>query len=175
MTRKWDKRAHVRKSRASHYKDCSSAAADLERRARQPSRRVVRAAAPGASYFVLVFDRTQLPEGSLPGPAHPVTDNELRDVVAPYWVVDDIRHARIHGNLPPDFEGFPGIELRDEPKGRKSIAAWLLSAHLEVTGRRFGWQRRSNDLFKWSVHSGHSGEVASSRGAGCSESLCEVR
>jgi len=92
---------------------------------------VVRAAAPGASYFVLVFDRTELPEESVPGPAHPVTDDELRDVVSRYWVVDDIRHARIHGNLPPDFGGLPGVELRDEPKGRKSIAAWLLSAHLE--------------------------------------------
>jgi len=84
-----------------------------------------------ASYFVLVFDRTQLPEGSVPGPAHPVTDDELRDVVSRYWVVDDIRNARIHGNLPPDFGGLPGVELRDEPKGRKSIAAWLLSAHLD--------------------------------------------
>lgn len=92
---------------------------------------IVRAAAPGASYFILVFDRTAMPEDSIPGPAHPVTDDELRDVVSQYWVVDDIRHARIHGNLPPDFEGFPGIELKDEPKGRKSIPAWLLSAHLE--------------------------------------------
>ena len=71
-----------------------------------------------------------MPEGSLPGPTHPVTDHELRDVVSRYRVVDDIRHACTHGNLPPDFEGFPGIELHDEPKGRKSIAAWLLSAHL---------------------------------------------
>jgi 2-heptyl-1-hydroxyquinolin-4(1H)-one methyltransferase len=94
-------------------------------------RSIVRAAAPGASYFVLVFDRTEIREGSLPGMANPVTDDELRDVVSRYWVVDDIRHARIHGNVPPGFDGFPGIELRDEPKGRKSIAAWLLSAHLE--------------------------------------------
>src|ERR1700739_3710532 len=94
-------------------------------------RSIVRAAAPGASYFVLVFDRTQLPEGSVPGPAHPVTDDELRDVVSRFWVVDDIRNARIHGNRPPDFGGLPGVELRDEPKGRKSIAAWLVSAHLD--------------------------------------------
>jgi 2-heptyl-1-hydroxyquinolin-4(1H)-one methyltransferase len=91
---------------------------------------IVRAAAPGASYFVLVFDRTAMPEGSLPGPANPVTEDELRDVVSPYWVVDDIRHARIHGNVPAGFDGFAGLDLRDEPKGRKSIAAWLLSAHL---------------------------------------------
>src|SRR6201998_512854 len=75
-------------------------------------RSIVRAAAPGASYFVLVFDRTQLPGGSIPGPAHPVSDDELRDVVSRYWVVDDIRHARIHGNLPPDFGGFAGVLVR---------------------------------------------------------------
>lgn len=91
---------------------------------------IVRAAAPGASYFILVFDRTAVPEGHLPGPAHPVTEDEVRDVVSRYWVVDDVRHARIHGNIPQGFDGFGDIELRDEPKGRKSIAAWLLSAHL---------------------------------------------
>jgi hypothetical protein len=91
---------------------------------------IVRAAAPGASYFILVFDRTAIREGGLPGPANPVTEDELRDVVSRYWVVDDIRHARIHSNVPEGFDGFGGIELRDEPKGRKSIAAWLLSAQL---------------------------------------------
>lgn len=91
---------------------------------------IVRAAAPGASYFVLVFDGTEIPQGGIPGPAHPVTEDELRDVVSQYWIVDDIKHARIHGNVPEGFEGFAGIELRDEPKGRKSLPAWLLSAHL---------------------------------------------
>ena len=37
---------------------------------------IVRAAAPGASYYALVFDRAGLPEG----PANPVTEDELRDV-----------------------------------------------------------------------------------------------
>ena len=91
---------------------------------------IVRAAAPGASYFVLVFDRTAMPEGHLPGPRQPGHRDELREVVSRYWVVDDIRHARIHGNVPEGFDGFGAIELRDEPKGRKSIAAWLLSAQL---------------------------------------------
>jgi SAM-dependent methyltransferase len=39
---------------------------------------IVRAAAPGASYFVLVFDRAGMPTG----PANPVSQDELRDVVA---------------------------------------------------------------------------------------------
>ena len=41
---------------------------------------VARAAAPGASYYVLVFDRAGLPNG----PANPVTEDELREVVSKY-------------------------------------------------------------------------------------------
>jgi SAM-dependent methyltransferase len=91
---------------------------------------IVRAAAPGASYFVLVFDRAGMPQG----PANPVTEQELRDVVSKYWVIDEIRPARIHANVPENFlegfEGFAGADIRDEAKGRKSVGAWLLSAHL---------------------------------------------
>jgi SAM-dependent methyltransferase len=90
---------------------------------------IVRAAAPGASYFVLVFDRAGMPQG----PANPVTEQELRDVVSKYWVIDEIRPARIHANVPENFlegfEGFAGADIRDEAKGRKSVGAWLLSAH----------------------------------------------
>ena len=91
---------------------------------------IIRAAAPGASYFVLVFDRNTMPAGV----ANPVTEQELRDVVGKYWVINDVRPARIHANLPENFlqnfEGFAGADIRDEAKGRKSVAAWLLSAHL---------------------------------------------
>lgn len=84
---------------------------------------IVRAAAPGASYFVLVFDRAALPDG----PVNAVTEDELREVVSKYWVIDDIRPARIHAQIPADM---PGFVARDEPDGRKSVGAWLLSAHL---------------------------------------------
>jgi 2-heptyl-1-hydroxyquinolin-4(1H)-one methyltransferase len=89
---------------------------------------IVRAAAPGASYFVLVFDRAGLPNG----PANPVTEDELRDVVSKYWVIDEIRPARIHANLPDAIEGLPMPfgDVRDEPNGRKSVPAFLLTAHL---------------------------------------------
>ncbi|WP_094285617.1 class I SAM-dependent methyltransferase [Mycobacterium lehmannii] len=90
-------------------------------------RSIVRAAAPGASYFVLVFDRAGMPNG----PANPVTEDELRDVVSKCWTIDEIRPARIHGVFPDGFEEFfPALDIRDEPKGRKSVPAWLLSAHL---------------------------------------------
>ena len=92
---------------------------------------IVRAAAPGASYFVLVFDAAGMPTD---GNAHPVTEDELRDVVSKYWEVDEIKPARIHANVPDEFaeffKGFAGADIRDEPNGRKSIGAWLLSAHL---------------------------------------------
>ncbi len=89
-------------------------------------RSIVRAAAPGASYFVLVFAKTG--EG---GAANPVTETELRDVVSRYWVVDEIRPARIHGNFDrADSPEFPFADVRDEDNGRKSLPAWLLAAHL---------------------------------------------
>ena len=87
---------------------------------------IARAAAPGASYLVLVFDKAAIPEG----PPFAVTSDELRDVVSKYWVVDEIKPARLHAVFPDDFPGFGGVPLRDEPGGRKSAAGWLLSAHL---------------------------------------------
>jgi hypothetical protein len=94
-------------------------------------RSIVRAAAPGASYFVLVFDRDGMPAD---GPVNAVTEDELREVVSKYWVIDDIRPARIHANVPDSFlegfDAFAGADIRDEGNGRKSMRAWLLSAHL---------------------------------------------
>jgi SAM-dependent methyltransferase len=87
---------------------------------------IVRAAAPGASYFVLVFDKAAMPEG--PGPSA-VTQDELRDIVSKYWVVDDITPARIHGNPPPANLPIQFKGMHDEPNGRKSVPAWLLKAH----------------------------------------------
>jgi 2-heptyl-1-hydroxyquinolin-4(1H)-one methyltransferase len=88
---------------------------------------IVRAAAPGASYFVLVFDKAGMPDG----PANPVTEEELRDVVSKYWTIDEVRPARIHGVFPEGFEEFfPVIDVREEPKGRRSVPAFLLTAHL---------------------------------------------
>jgi hypothetical protein len=90
---------------------------------------IVRAAEPGASYFVLVFDKA----GILEGPPYAVTVDELRAVVSKYWAIDEIQPARIHVNFPDGFTDAPGapqMKLEDEPDGRKSVAAWLLSAHL---------------------------------------------
>jgi 2-heptyl-1-hydroxyquinolin-4(1H)-one methyltransferase len=87
---------------------------------------IVRAAAPGASYFALVFDKTGQPDDNDPG--SPFTADELRDVVSKYWVIDELRTARAYANVPDGFT-VPGIEYQDEPDGRKSIRAWLVCAH----------------------------------------------
>ncbi|CAM3151350.1 hypothetical protein BST27_23440 [Mycobacterium intermedium] len=90
---------------------------------------IVRAAAPGARYYVLVFDKA-----STPGtPPFAVTEEELREVVAKYWVIDEIRPARIYAQIPAEITEIPSVTpfiTRDEPGGRKSVGAWLLSAHL---------------------------------------------
>lgn len=91
-------------------------------------RSIARAAAPGASYFVLCFDKAGFQAGDMP--IHPVTLEELRGTVARYWVIDEIRPARIYAHIPEVSPHFPA-RLRDEGSGRKSIAAWLLSAHRE--------------------------------------------
>lgn len=93
-------------------------------------RSIVRAAAPGASYFVLVFDAAGVPPM---GPANPVTEDELRAIVGRFWQIDEVRPARIHGNFPAGMDAGAPLaftDIRDEPGGRKSVPAWLLSAHL---------------------------------------------
>lgn len=90
---------------------------------------IVRAAAPGASYFVLAFDSATVPSDKV----NPVSANELTDVVGTYWAIDEIRPARIHANVAenfPDFQNFACSDIQDEGNGRMSIPAWLLSAHL---------------------------------------------
>jgi len=93
-------------------------------------RSTVRAAAPGASYFVLVFDKAAMPDG----PANAVTADELRAVVSKYWVVYEIKPARLYANAPEggstDLSTLMGAEFRAEPENRVSVAGWLLSAHL---------------------------------------------
>jgi SAM-dependent methyltransferase len=92
-------------------------------------RSIHRAAAPGASYFVLVFAKGAFPAEMEPKP-NEVDEDELRAAVSKYWEIDEIRPAFIHANIPPladaPFE-FPAHD-RDE-RGRMKMPAFLLSAH----------------------------------------------
>jgi SAM-dependent methyltransferase len=90
---------------------------------------VHRAAAPGASYYVLVFAKGAFPAEMETGPKA-VDEDELRAAVSKYWEIDEIRPAYIHANIPQTadmpFE-FPPHD-RDE-KGRMKLPAYLLTAH----------------------------------------------
>lgn len=90
---------------------------------------VHRAAAPGASYFVLVFAKGAFPAEMQPKP-NEVDEDELRAAVSKYWKVDEIRHSFILSNavnIPNAPFEFPQHE-RDE-KGRVKMPAYLLTAH----------------------------------------------
>jgi SAM-dependent methyltransferase len=94
---------------------------------------ILRAAAPGAKYIVLVFNKNVFPEG-MEAP-NGVDEAELRETVSKYWAVDEIRPAFIHANLDwmtmrdalPEGVVFP--EYSKDEKGRSKAPAWLLRAH----------------------------------------------
>jgi SAM-dependent methyltransferase len=92
-------------------------------------RSVHRAAAPGASYYVLVFAKGAFPAERETGP-NEVTEDELREAVSKYWEIDEIRPASIHANV----SAVPGMPVLDLPhgkdeKGRIKFPAFLLTAH----------------------------------------------
>ncbi len=93
-------------------------------------RSVHRAAKSGAVYYVLVFAKGAFP-AELEEKPNEVDEDELRSAVGKYWVVDEIRPAYIHANMPPvPAEApvqFPPHD-RDE-KGRVKMPAFLLTAH----------------------------------------------
>jgi SAM-dependent methyltransferase len=92
-------------------------------------RSVHRAAAPGASYYVLVFAKGAFPAEMDPKP-NQVDEDELRAAVGKYWEIDEIRPAYIYANMPEvsnaPFE-FPPHDRDD--KGRMQLPAYLLTAH----------------------------------------------
>jgi len=90
-------------------------------------RAVHRAAAPGASFFVLVFATGAFPaDTDLPTP-NVVTEDELREAVCKYWEIDEIRPAFVHATLPTPPDG--PSQFDSDEKGRQKMPAFLLTAH----------------------------------------------
>jgi len=94
---------------------------------------VHRAAAPGASYYVLAFAKGAFPADARYRP-NKVDEQELRSAVGEYWEIDDVRPAAIHGNMPqvPDMPEVPDMPPPPYPvddKGRVMMPAYLLTAH----------------------------------------------
>jgi SAM-dependent methyltransferase len=92
-------------------------------------RSVHRAAAPGASFYILVFAKGAFP-AELEIKPNEVDEDELREAVSKYWEIDEIRPAFIHANVIeiPDAPFEMPAHERDE-KGRMKMPAYLLTAH----------------------------------------------
>lgn len=88
-----------------------------------------RAAAPGASYFILVFAKGAFP-AELAEKPNEVTEDELREAVGKYWQIDEIRPAFIHANMPSGPDAPFQLPPHDtDDKGRMKMPAFLLTAH----------------------------------------------
>jgi len=88
---------------------------------------VYRAAAPGATYYILVFAKGTFPAEAEQKP-NEVNEAELRAAVGKYWTIDEIRPAFIHANIPAEAP-FPMPPHDRDAKGRMMMPAYLLTAH----------------------------------------------
>jgi SAM-dependent methyltransferase len=99
-------------------------------------RAIFRAAAPGASYFVLVFKNGSFPDDYEFKP-HEYSREQLHETVGKYWTIDEIRESRIHffplgGTFGIRNPEFTKITYPFDDKGRWIIPSWLLIAHKPV-------------------------------------------
>lgn len=88
------------------------------------------AAAPGATFHILVFANGAFPPGDF-GP-NTVSEDELRQAVSKYWTIDEIRPAFIHANISaaiPVDAPFTMPAFENDEKGRQKMPAFLLTAH----------------------------------------------
>ena len=93
---------------------------------------ISRAAAPGASLFVLAFAAGAFggqDAGDRPGPRG-LTETELRDSVSTLWEVDDIRPAKVYGNDSAlNLDRAPFANVEHDGAGHFLVPGFLLSAH----------------------------------------------
>ncbi|GLE53943.1 class I SAM-dependent methyltransferase [Mycobacterium montefiorense] len=90
-------------------------------------RSISRAAAPGATLYILAFAAGALGEqNGVPGPRG-FTESELRDAVSTLWQVDGIRAAKVYGNDASLDAELPNAEHDGE--GHFMVPGLLLSAH----------------------------------------------
>lgn len=90
---------------------------------------VYRAAAPGATYYILVFAKGAFP-AELQEKPNEVDEAELRAAVGKYWEIDEIRPAFIHANMPSGPDAPFRLPPHDhDDKGRMKMPAFLLTAH----------------------------------------------
>jgi SAM-dependent methyltransferase len=90
---------------------------------------VFRAAAPGATYYILVFARGAFP-AEIDTKPNEVDEAELRAAVGKYWEIDEVRPAFIHANAVSFGDGPIQSAPHDrDDKDRIKFPAFLLTAH----------------------------------------------
>jgi SAM-dependent methyltransferase len=90
---------------------------------------IARAAAPGASLYILSFSDEVGGDADQPGPRG-VTEDELREAVSAYWAVDDVRPAFLYGNATAIPEGVDTPNMARFIEGdRMKMPGFLLTAH----------------------------------------------
>lgn len=92
---------------------------------------IARAAAPGASLYILSFATEVTEAVNGPGPQG-VTAEEFRKVVAPFWVVDEVCPALLYANIPTvRLEGAPAMPDMSKfiDGDQMKLPGFLLSAH----------------------------------------------
>ena len=90
---------------------------------------VFRSAAPGASYYILVFAEGAFP-AELETKPNEVDETQLRETVGRYWTIDEIRPAFIHANVPETPDGEISMPPHDrDDRGRMMLPAFLVTAH----------------------------------------------
>ncbi|GAT12932.1 class I SAM-dependent methyltransferase [Mycolicibacterium novocastrense] len=91
---------------------------------------ILRAAAPGASLFILAFSAEAFGHSDQPGPAG-LTEDVLRESVSKVWAVDDVRPAKLYANE-AHLQGAPGTppaHVDRDDEGHLRIPGLLLTAH----------------------------------------------
>lgn len=91
-----------------------------------------RAAAPGASLFILAFSKGVFGDNvgdEVPGPIG-FTEDELRDTVAAVWHVDEVRPAKLHA-IDTQMEQAPAsiVQFERDENDRIKMPGFLVLAH----------------------------------------------
>lgn len=92
-------------------------------------RSLARALKSGGRFFALVFATEAFPVDVDFGP-RPFTEQQLRDIVGQYLVIDEVRRARAWVNVPGQLpDGFEYRNVTIGSDGRAQLPSWLVSAH----------------------------------------------
>lgn len=84
------------------------------------------AVAVGAALYMLVFTTDALPPDSPFPVPNLVTESEVRDAVAKYWKIEDVRPAFVYVQL-PDVPNLPEHDFEVDVRGRVKLPALLLT------------------------------------------------